>query len=44
MDRIRPVDPQTVRGKAKELLATVNAKLGVVPNMTRDMAVSPAVE
>lgn len=43
MERIVPVDPATAQGKAKELLDAVKAKLGVVPNMTRAMAVSPAV-
>ena len=43
MERITPVDPQTAQGKAKELLDAVKAKLGLVPNMTRAMAVSPAV-
>ena len=43
MERIIPVDPATAQGKAKELLDAVKAKLGVVPNMTRAMAVSPAV-
>jgi AhpD family alkylhydroperoxidase len=43
MERIVPVDPQTAQGKAKELLDAVKAKLGLVPNMTRAMAVSPAV-
>lgn len=43
MERIVPVDPHTAQGRAKELLDAVKAKLGVVPNMTRAMAVSPAV-
>jgi len=43
MERISPVDPQTAQGKAKELLDAVKAKLGIVPNMTRAMAVSPSV-
>lgn len=43
MERIVPVDPHTAQGKAKELLDAVKAKLGLVPNMTRAMAVSPAV-
>jgi len=38
-----PVDPATADGKAGEMLAAVKAKLGVVPNMTRHMARSPAV-
>jgi uncharacterized peroxidase-related enzyme len=43
VERIIPVDPQTAQGKAKELLDAVKAKLGLVPNMTRAMTVSPAV-
>jgi AhpD family alkylhydroperoxidase len=43
MVRIVPVDPQTAQGKTKELLDGVKARLGVIPNMTRAMAVSPAV-
>ena len=43
MERIKPVDPNTVQGRAKELLDAVKAKLGIVPNMTRAMAVSPSV-
>lgn len=43
MERITPVDPRTAQGKAKHLLDAVKAKLGIVPNMTRAMAVSPPV-
>ena len=43
MQRIQSVNPQTAQGRAKELLDAVNAKLGLVPNMTRLMAVSPPV-
>jgi AhpD family alkylhydroperoxidase len=43
MERISPVNPQTAQGRAKELLDAVKAKLGIVPNMTRAMAVSPPV-
>lgn len=43
MQRIQPVNPQTAQGRAKELLDAVKAKLGIVPNMTRSMAVSPPV-
>lgn len=43
MQRIQSVNPQTAKGRAKELLDAVNAKLGLVPNMTRLMAVSPPV-
>lgn len=43
MERITPVNPQTVQGRAKELLDAVKARLGIVPNMTRSMATSPPV-
>src|SRR5262249_17855785 len=43
MQRIQSVNPQTAQGRAKELLDAVKGKLGLVPNMTRLMAVSPAV-
>jgi len=43
MSRLQVIDPSTVTGKAKELLAAVKAKLGLVPNMTKVMANSPAV-
>jgi uncharacterized peroxidase-related enzyme len=43
MQRIQSVNPQTAQGRARELLDAVNAKLGLVPNMTRLMAVSPPV-
>jgi AhpD family alkylhydroperoxidase len=43
MERITPVNPQVAQGRAKELLDAVKAKLGIVPNMTRSMAVSPSV-
>ena len=43
MERITPVNPQTVQGRARELLDAVKARLGIVPNMTRSMAVSPPV-
>ena len=43
MERITPVNPQTVQGRARELLDAVKARLGLVPNMTRSMAVSPSV-
>jgi len=43
MERITPVNLQTVQGRAKELLDAVKGKLGIVPNMTRSMAVSPPV-
>ena len=43
MERITPINPQSAQGRAKELLDAVKAKLGLVPNMTRAMAVSPPV-
>ena len=43
MERIVPVDPQTAQGHTKELLEIVKSKMGRVPNITRAMAVSPAV-
>jgi uncharacterized peroxidase-related enzyme len=43
MSRLLAVDPSTATGKAKELLDTVKGHYGMVPNMTRVMAASPAV-
>lgn len=43
MSRLHVIDPSTASGKAKELLVAVKGKLGMVPNMTRVMAASPAV-
>ncbi len=43
MSRIHQIAPEVATGKAKELLEAVNGKLGLVPNMTRAMANSPAV-
>jgi uncharacterized peroxidase-related enzyme len=43
MSRLHAIDPSTATGKAKELLDAVKGKLGIVPNMTRVMANSPAV-
>src|SRR6476619_41726 len=43
MNSFAPVDPAIAEGKTATLLAGVRAKLGVVPNMTRHMARSPAV-
>ena len=43
MPRIQPLDPAQATGKAKQLLAGVQAKLGVTPNMMKTMAQSPAV-
>lgn len=43
MSRLQPIDPSIATGKGKELLDAVKGKLGIVPNMTRVMAASPAV-
>ena len=43
MPRFQPVDPATATGHTKELLDTVKQKFGMVPNITRLMANSPAV-
>lgn len=43
MSRIQQIAPETATGKAKELLDAVKSKMGMVPNMTRAMANSPAV-
>ncbi len=43
MSRIPQLNPESATGRAKELLDAVKGKLGLVPNMTRAMANSPAV-
>lgn len=43
MQRIKAIDPAVATGKAKDLLDAVKAKFGLVPNMMRTMAQSPAV-
>ena len=43
MSRLIAIDPATASGKAKDLLTAVKGKMGLVPNMTRVMANSPAV-
>jgi uncharacterized peroxidase-related enzyme len=43
MARIAQISPQVATGRARELLDAVKGKLGLVPNMTRAMANSPAV-
>lgn len=43
MSRIPQLNPESASGRAKELLDAVHSKLGLVPNMTRAMANSPAV-
>jgi uncharacterized peroxidase-related enzyme len=42
MSRINAVVPETSTGHAKELLDAVKAKFGVVPNLMRGLANSPA--
>ena len=43
MQRIQSVEPQQAQGRAKELLDAVKSKFGIVPNLTRAMAVAPSV-
>ncbi len=43
MSRIPQINPESATGQAKALLDAVKSKLGLVPNMTRAMANSPAV-
>ena len=43
MSRLTQIAPDTATGKTKELLDAVKSKLGLVPNMVRAMANSPAV-
>ncbi len=43
MARLNTVDPTRAEGKAKTLLDAVKSKMGVVPNLTKVMANSPAV-
>lgn len=43
MARLTTIDPTSASGKTKELLDAVQSKLGLVPNMTKVMANSPAV-
>jgi uncharacterized peroxidase-related enzyme len=42
MARLTQISPETASGRAKELLNLVEVKLGLVPNMARAMANSPA--
>lgn len=42
MNRIPQIDPATATGKSKQLLDAVQAKLGIVPNLTRVLANAPA--
>lgn len=43
MPRIQPVDPAQAEGKTKELLDAVQKRLGMIPNIMKTMAHSPAV-
>jgi uncharacterized peroxidase-related enzyme len=43
MSRLNTIAPETATGKVKQLLDGVQHKLGMVPNMMRIMANSPAV-
>ncbi len=43
MSRIPQINPESATGQAKTLLDAVKSQLGLVPNMTRAMANSPAV-
>ncbi len=43
MPRIKPLDPATAQGAAKDYMAGIQAKLGGVPNIFRTFAHSPAV-
>lgn len=43
MNRLNPIDPANAQAKTKAILDDVHKKLGVVPNMMRAMANSPAV-
>jgi len=42
MSRFTQIAPETATGKTKELMDAVRSKLGLVPNMVRAMANSPA--
>ena len=43
MERIKPINLQAAHGRVRELLDAVKARLGIVPNMIRSMAVAPPV-
>ena len=43
MQRIHYVEPKTAQGRTRELLDTVQQAFGVIPNVARVMANSPAV-
>jgi uncharacterized peroxidase-related enzyme len=40
--RITPVNPATVQGPVKDILASIKAKIGMVPNALKTMAHAPA--
>ena len=44
MTRINPIEPEQASDKARPLLDAVRRQLGVVPNMFRILAQSPAVD
>jgi len=43
MSRLPQIEPATASGEAQDLLAQVQASLGITPNMTKVMANSPAL-
>ena len=43
MARLPVIDPDTATGESKQLFARVKSALGVIPNMTKVMANSPAL-
>jgi uncharacterized peroxidase-related enzyme len=43
MQRIKSVNPESAAGKTKELLDTVKKNMGMVPNLLKALANSPAV-
>lgn len=42
MTRLNTINPETATGRPKEVLDAIKHKIGLVPNMTRAMANSPA--
>lgn len=42
MPRIKAIEPERATGKAKQLLDAVNEDLGMIPNLARTLANSPA--
>ena len=42
MQRINAIEPSQATGEAKQLLDAVNEKFGIVPNLARTLANSPA--